>query len=73
MPTDVPTIAENGHGGHGSTRDLRAGVNALGDALRLVGAVRVLGRWSSGDAVLVQKAAELINAQDSCRAVELLL
>jgi len=39
--------------------------------LWLVGAGRVLGRWSSGDAVLVQKAAELIDAEDPCRASEL--
>src|ERR1039458_3488223 len=35
-------------------------------------AVPVLDRWSSGDAVPVQKAAELIDAQHPCRAVELL-
>jgi hypothetical protein len=33
-------------------------------------AVRVLGGWSSGDAVLVQKAAEVIGAQHPGRAVE---
>jgi hypothetical protein len=49
-----------------------AGGNQIGDALWLVGAVRVLSRWSSGDAVLVQKAAESIDAQDPCRASELL-
>lgn len=32
----------------------------------------MLGRRSSGDAVLVQKAAELIDALDLCRVVELL-
>jgi hypothetical protein len=32
----------------------------------------VLSRWSSGDAVFVQKAAELIDAQHPGRTVELL-
>jgi hypothetical protein len=50
--------------------DLHPGVNPIGGALWLAGAVRVLSRWSSGDAVLVQKAAELIDALDLCRAVE---
>jgi hypothetical protein len=46
-------------------------VNPIGDALWFAGAVRVWS-WSSDDAVLVQKTAELIDAQDPCRAVELL-
>ena len=50
--------------------DLHPGVNPIGDALRLVGAVRVLSRWSSGDAVLMQKAAELIDALVPCSAFE---
>ena len=54
-----------------ATCDLHAGVDPIGDHAWLVGAVRVLGRWSSGDAVLVQKAAELIDAEDPCRASEL--
>jgi hypothetical protein len=57
--------------GEAATCDLRAGVNPIGDAFWFAGAVRVPGPWSSGDAVLVQKTAELIDAQDPCRVVEL--
>ena len=72
LPTDVPTIAAPGTVGAAETAtcNVHAGGNPIGDALRLVGAVRVLSRWSSGDAVLMQKAAELIDALDPCSAVE---